>query len=181
MITFKCPKCGGSMEVPESVAGQAEACPACGNVATVPSVRRRPRLFVVLATVTIVGSLIVLGVFAAAAFWPADPVELSHTAADRAAAGDKRRADDILRIAILEQYARRPGLARRDIDRVVELIGMLEARLGDLGLSFDRSTGRISGLDPPRDRSQDDLFTGGQPGDAKLRAELASVTAEAKG
>ena len=42
------------MSVPESLAGGAEACPSCGNVATVPSVRRRPRVFVVLATAAII-------------------------------------------------------------------------------------------------------------------------------
>ena len=38
MIQFECPRCGEKMEVPVSMAGQKEACPACGNIALVPGV-----------------------------------------------------------------------------------------------------------------------------------------------
>ena len=36
MITFKCHKCKESISSPESMAGQEETCPNCGNVAVVP-------------------------------------------------------------------------------------------------------------------------------------------------
>ena len=37
MIDFKCPKCGEEMSVPDSLAGQTEACPSCGrDVAVIP-------------------------------------------------------------------------------------------------------------------------------------------------
>lgn len=35
MIEFQCPKCGEMMSVPDSLVGQAETCPECGNVAIV--------------------------------------------------------------------------------------------------------------------------------------------------
>ena len=36
MINFQCPKCGEELSVPQSVAGQIEACPGCGNICAVP-------------------------------------------------------------------------------------------------------------------------------------------------
>ncbi len=36
MITFSCPHCHGSMESPDSQAGQLENCPACSQVVEVP-------------------------------------------------------------------------------------------------------------------------------------------------
>ena len=36
MIYYGCPKCGAAMGSPESMAGENETCPACGNVAIVP-------------------------------------------------------------------------------------------------------------------------------------------------
>ena len=38
MIDFKCPKCQEHMSVPDSLAGQTETCPSCGNVTIVPQV-----------------------------------------------------------------------------------------------------------------------------------------------
>ena len=37
VIDFKCPKCGEGLSAPDSLAGQSETCPECGNVATVPA------------------------------------------------------------------------------------------------------------------------------------------------
>jgi len=37
MIYYGCPKCQSPMASPESMAGQAETCPECGNVMTVPA------------------------------------------------------------------------------------------------------------------------------------------------
>lgn len=37
MIYYGCPACGTAMASPDSMAGQTEACPECGNVATVPA------------------------------------------------------------------------------------------------------------------------------------------------
>ena len=37
MITFKCPSCGTSLEVPDELAGKAERCPSCGADAQVPA------------------------------------------------------------------------------------------------------------------------------------------------
>lgn len=36
MIDFKCEFCGADVEAPESLAGQAEACPTCGALQTIP-------------------------------------------------------------------------------------------------------------------------------------------------
>ena len=36
MISYTCPKCGSSMSSPDSLAGQHEACPECGNITTIP-------------------------------------------------------------------------------------------------------------------------------------------------
>ena len=36
MMDFKCPKCGEEVSVPDSVCGQTETCPHCGNVTIVP-------------------------------------------------------------------------------------------------------------------------------------------------
>ncbi len=47
MIDFKCPKCGGKMEVPDSLAGGSETCPACYNVIIVPSPHYRQQGFAV--------------------------------------------------------------------------------------------------------------------------------------
>lgn len=37
MINYKCSKCGEFLETPNSLAGQSEACPQCGNVCVVPA------------------------------------------------------------------------------------------------------------------------------------------------
>jgi membrane protein YdbS with pleckstrin-like domain len=37
MIHFRCPNCNDQMSVPESLAGQSQACPGCGNVTFVPT------------------------------------------------------------------------------------------------------------------------------------------------
>lgn len=44
MIEYACPQCGESMNSPDSMVGQAETCPACGNVTLVPdgTVRKCP-------------------------------------------------------------------------------------------------------------------------------------------
>lgn len=36
MIHFRCPKCNDQLSVPDSMAGQSETCPNCGNAAVVP-------------------------------------------------------------------------------------------------------------------------------------------------
>ena len=37
MISYKCVKCGEPLEAPDSLAGQPETCPKCGNVCVVPA------------------------------------------------------------------------------------------------------------------------------------------------
>ena len=37
MIEYRCPKCATDMASPDGLAGQAEKCPVCGNVTTVPA------------------------------------------------------------------------------------------------------------------------------------------------
>ncbi len=37
MIYYGCPKCGTAMSSPDSMAGQAEKCPDCGNITVVPT------------------------------------------------------------------------------------------------------------------------------------------------
>jgi phage FluMu protein Com len=36
VITYKCPKCGKTLQSPESEAGQTQDCPECGNVNRIP-------------------------------------------------------------------------------------------------------------------------------------------------
>ena len=36
MIDFTCPKCGAEMSSPDSLVGESETCPSCGNVTLVP-------------------------------------------------------------------------------------------------------------------------------------------------
>ena len=36
MINFRCPKCNDELSVPDSVSGQTETCPSCGNITVVP-------------------------------------------------------------------------------------------------------------------------------------------------
>jgi DNA-directed RNA polymerase subunit RPC12/RpoP len=40
MITYKCPKCGKTLQSPESEAGDTLDCPECGNVNRVPMLVR---------------------------------------------------------------------------------------------------------------------------------------------
>ena len=42
MIYFGCPNCGEPMASPESLAGEKEKCPECGNVAVVPQNQAAP-------------------------------------------------------------------------------------------------------------------------------------------
>lgn len=44
MVSFKCVKCGEVLEVPDSLVGQIETCPSCGNIAvvTAPAARVMP-------------------------------------------------------------------------------------------------------------------------------------------
>jgi hypothetical protein len=42
MIYFGCPNCGAPMASPESLAGENEKCPECGNVAVVPQNQAAP-------------------------------------------------------------------------------------------------------------------------------------------
>lgn len=37
MIHFSCPRCSDTLSVPDSVGGQHETCPGCGNVCLVPA------------------------------------------------------------------------------------------------------------------------------------------------
>ena len=41
MITVTCPSCHESFEVPDSLAGQPEKCPACGKVIRIPTFKRK--------------------------------------------------------------------------------------------------------------------------------------------
>lgn len=36
MISYVCPRCGGEMSSPDTLVGQPETCPSCGNVTVVP-------------------------------------------------------------------------------------------------------------------------------------------------
>ena len=38
MISYKCVKCGEPLEAPDSLSGQPETCPKCGNVCVVPAI-----------------------------------------------------------------------------------------------------------------------------------------------
>jgi len=40
VITYKCPKCGKTLQSPESEAGQTLDCPECGNVNRIPTPAR---------------------------------------------------------------------------------------------------------------------------------------------
>ena len=40
MITFKCTKCGETMEAPESLAGKTLQCPKCGLHESVPNIQK---------------------------------------------------------------------------------------------------------------------------------------------
>ena len=43
MIHFRCPNCNDQMSVPESLGGQGQVCPGCGNVTFVPTAAPAPQ------------------------------------------------------------------------------------------------------------------------------------------
>lgn len=194
MIECRCEHCHGTFMIPDSMIGTGDNCPLCGrrtelliNVGEPEGDRRKKEALTAAATAgrrlkrVVVVVLVIFGgaIIGMIVLARRSPVELSHEARDRRIAGDKTAADDMLRIDILWQLSQTPRLGRRELDRAAELMQILEDRYGPLGLSID-GAGRICGMEAqPRDRSRDDLLTGGQKGEEKLRRELDRVTAAA--
>jgi TP901 family phage tail tape measure protein len=78
--------------------------------------------------------------------------QLNHTMSEQARRGEELRSADMERMRRLEELAAKEKLNTHEMREAHDLIGELESRYGDLGISLDETTGRIDGMAGAWDR-----------------------------
>jgi TP901 family phage tail tape measure protein len=98
--------------------------------------------------IAVLAAIAIAAIAVSAAFMKANKgaAKLATKYAELTKAGDNARATDRLRMQRLEQLAKVEDKNAKQIKESSTLIATLTGRYGDLGLSIDKTTGKISGM-----------------------------------
>lgn len=92
-------------------------------------------------------------------------------------AGDQQRADDQARMQRLEELAQKQNLTNLEFSEATALIKSLTDRYGDLGISIDATTGKITGVGEAQKKLNDLLR---QQAIGQVKEEMAGLSKQSK-